>query len=222
MIDRFIYKAIEDGIAEINANPNHLDDIFRQFELSAGELAAVKTYFAREGVRVIHNYPRAEVKPPIYSIVLESEGELSQRGHFLADDLPDVNDVPDLAGVDLKGAIYEARYAIHVVTEMPDVTRYYYEILRSILIERGPYFDAQGVFAIHFSGQDMALDPRFSPENYFVRKLHFEAQYVFRRLDRDPAGKFSSIRGLFVDGGAAPGNTGDVLTNIEAYVLGED
>lgn len=211
MIDRFLYTAIETGLADITADINLIDDIFGQFELPTAELEAIKTYYAANPIQLVHNYPRRNLKPPIVAIVLESE---SEETHFLADDAPPVIGVPAFEGVEISSALFRARYGVHVITELPDVTRYLFEILKTIMFRNEGFFADRGIHNIQIGGQDLALDPQFSPENYFIRKLTFQATYEFCEFDRDPQGRFTSIDGLFVDSSGSSGDVGDVQTLI--------
>lgn len=219
MIQRFLYSALKDGIAAIEADISILEDLFKNnYCLESEEVANIVKAFRAKPPTVIHNYPRRDMVPPLYSIVLgmESEGE-----HHLGDLAGQVDDEDDPAfRSDILSSIWEHTYHIYTVTEHPDLTSYYYELAKSILLAAP--LPGEGLFEIHLSGADLSPDPRYLPEHLFVRQLTFKCQREFQRIDlsslRDKAFRIS---GIHVDKSGSPSDVGGVKTLVTPYGVGD-
>lgn len=214
MIERLIYTALKEGLVTFQKNENFLEDLFvTQYGLSSTEFEAIRTHFRAKPPNVIHGYAHADAKFPLYSIVLGAEGEAV---NFIGDDAGMVPmDDPDDPGADIRSAIWDHSHDIFVYTEHPDVTLYYYEIAKAILLASQEYFLHNGVFGQRFSGMDMAPDPRYVPENLFLRRLTFKSQTEFQTLvDVNRAFKIS---GIAVDSSGSPSDVGGVKTNVKPY-----
>lgn len=220
MIERFIHTALKEGITTLQNNVDLLEDLFiTQHGLSAAEFAAIRTLFAAKPPSVVHGYAHVEQKFPLYAIVLGSEGE-SQN--FLGDDGGMVLEEGDEDyGADILTAVWTHSHDILVYAEHPDVTLYYYEIAKSILLAAGDYFNEQGMFQISLSGMDMAPDPRYVPEHLFLRRLTLKCQREFQRLTHETKRAFK-ISGIAVDSAGSPSDAGGVKTQVAAYLEGDE
>lgn len=215
MIQRLLHTVLTNGLADIAADPEILDDIFgsRGYGLSATEIAAIKTLFAAKPPTVVHGYAREEHDFPLYAIILGNEGE---DEHFIGDDAGMIDDPedPDF-GADCLSAIWKHTYHIHCYSEHPDVTTYIYEVAKSVILVREPDFQAEGLYSIHVSGMDLAPDPRYIPEHLFVRQLTFDCKREFLRVLRSSAaGKAFKVGKIHIDN---PDSSGDI-TGVQAGV----
>ncbi len=221
MIQRFLFDALTDGIAQITADLTILDQLFDEvYELGEAELAAIKKFWtnttdASHGPpTVIHGYAPKDVVIPVYAIVLESETESLTWLNNDSGQVEDIND-PDF-GADIKGSIWNHRYGIHIYHDHPDVVTYIYEIAKSILLASNDFFSDKGLFDIDISGGDMMPDPRLIPENLFGRKVTFGCQRCFTRLDKESkVGKAFKVGGIHIDSGASSSDVGGVKTLVK-------
>jgi hypothetical protein len=221
MIERYIYHAIVDGAAKITAQPRILEALFLDFfDLSVTEVAAIQKAWLQQPLNVVQGYPRVDGKFPQASIVLSTENEVQT---YLGDVAGQVTDEEDEAcGADVKSAIWQHQYIVMMVTENPDLTLYYYQILKSIILNALGYFTDRGLFAIQVGGQDLVPDPAYLPEHLWVRQLTFGCQSEFIRLDIDSlATKAWQVGGIHVDSQGSPQDTGGVKTQVTTYVEGE-
>lgn len=215
MIQRFLYTTLKEGLAAIQAKPEILDDLFLDlWELSASEVAEIKTAFLAKYPGVIHGYARSETEFPVFSVVLGNEGEAA---HYLGDDAGMIDDMdhPDF-GSDCLSAIWKHSYQILCYTEHPDLTLYYYEIAKAILLTAD--FNSLDLFEVHVSGMDLMPDPRYIPEHLFVRQMTFECQREFMRVDKvSKLSKAFQVAGIHVDKSGSPSDVGAVKTLVTPY-----
>lgn len=215
MIQRFLFLALKDGIDQIKADPTILEQLFEElYELDPTEVDAIKTHFEAKPPKVIHGYAPRDVEAPVYSIVLMADGETET---FLNNDAPQITDIenPDF-GADVKSSIWQSTYHVLTYAEHPDVTSYYYEIAKSILLASTDFFADRDLFDIQMSGQDLAPDPRYIPEHLFARRLVFTCDREFARVDRDSkAGKAFKVGGIHIDKSGSPSGVGGVKTLVE-------
>ena len=148
--------------------------------------------------------------PPVWAIVLENENEAVT---WIGDESGMIEDTSDPNfGADIEGSVWEHRYGIWCYTEHPDVTAYYYEVMKSILVAAHQYFIEQEILNMNLSGMDLAPDPKYVPEHLFARRMVFTCQREFRVLQTDPAGKAFKVSGIHVDSAGSPSDVGGVKT----------
>jgi len=221
MIQRLLYKRLIEGVAKFKAQPELFDKLFGDlFELDPPEIAAIKMAFAAKPPHVIHGYARSESEFPLYSIILSGERETD---HYLSDDAGMVMDTDDDDfGADRLSALWESTFQILCYTEHPDLTVYYYEIAKSILIVSD--FFTYGILDFDMSGMDLNPDPRYIPEHLFVRQLTFRAKYEFERIDEGSKfGKAFKVAGIHVDKSGSASDVGPVKTRVTPIgILDED
>lgn len=222
MIHRYINDILKNKIAEILDNPIALDDLFkRNYELVSEEQAAIKEYFANNGLDVLNGYPRKEPKAPTVYIILgdesESEHVVGDDGGFIGDDENDQD-----YGKEINTSFWDHAYRLLIITEHPDVTAYYYEIVKYIMADGQDLLSEDGCFEFHMSGNDLAPDGRYIPEHLFVRQLIFKCRREFQLIVRDgPTRAGLSVEGLHVDSSGSPSDVGNVDTNVSVYVESE-
>ena len=220
MLQRLIYKRLKEGIDIILAKPKILEQLFGElFELDSSEVDKIKTAFQTKTPNVIHGYARTDSDFPLYSIVLGNEMETD---HYLSDDAGMIDDPqdPDF-GADRLSSLWDSTFQILCYTEHPDLTTYYYEIAKSIFITADFY--SWGVLEYHFSGMDLAPDPRYIPEHLFVRQITFKAKYEFERVDFDSKlNKAFKVAGIHVDKSGSPSDVGGVKTLVKPVGILEE
>ena len=216
MIQRFLYGTLRDGVQAILDEMTILDDIFRNnYCLEQAEVDSIKEAFEGKPPNVIHHYARSESDFPLYSVVLDSE---QQSEDFIGDDAGMIDDPEDPQfGADRIATIFTHDYSILTYTEHPDLTLYYYEIAKAILLVAN--LKAEGMFDLHFSGMDLMPDPRYIPDHLFVRRLQLKVSREFQRVDRDSKlGKAFRVTGIAVDSSGSPSSVGGAKTLVTPYL----
>lgn len=218
MIQRSIYDALENGLADIAADPTILDDIFeKNLELEAAEVTKIKTLFAQDPPGVQHSYPMENQKFPMFNIVLGSDKESI---HVMGDHANDLTEGDD-KGVEVQTSIFNQQYIVFVLTEHPLATMYFYETAKYLLQEYRALNDE--TLHIHLSGSDVRPDKLLVPTNLFVRQLSLDVGYEFVRFNRESKlDKAWRLGGLHIDKSGSPSDVGDVNTNITPYTVEED
>jgi len=222
MIQRLLYSQLKEGIQIILDDLTILDQIFTDlFELSQAETDKIKIAFTEQTPDVIHGYAPTESNFPLYSIVLENERETDT---YLSDDAGIIDDPENsLFGTDVYSSLWESTFHILCYTEHPDLTVYYYEIAKSILISSHDAFTAWGIVDYHMSGMDLMPDPRYIPEHLFARMLVFDGKYEFMRLGHQSRlGKAWKVRGIHVDKSGSPSDVGGVKTLVRPIGIPEE
>jgi len=223
MIQRYLYSILKTGVQAILDDPRILDDLFEaDYVLEKTEVEAIKELFAAQGLTVINGYARGDTKFPAVAVILGDEREAEtflgdSAGQVLEDDDP-------LYGADIETAIWEYTFNILIITEHPDSTLYYYEIVKSILLAGLDSLsdDPENMFEYKMSGAELAPDPRYLPEHLFARQLTFAAQREFQRVRRDSLlVKAFALRGIHIDSSGSNSDVGGVQTLVEIYREGE-
>lgn len=212
MIQRTLFNVLKLGIEEINQNIEILEDLFiEQYGLSESETASIRKLWETKPPNVIHGYADADSKFPLYAITLLSERESDK---FIGDSAGDVVDPedPDF-GAEAVSSIWRHDYAVWIYSDHPDVTLYYYEVAKHIILTAGPLFVQNLIMDIDVSGMDMAPDPRYLPAHLFVRQLKFSCKRELLRVDPGTGlGKAFKVAGIHVDSSGSPSDVGGVKT----------
>lgn len=219
MIQRYIYRAMKQGIDAITDDPSLLEIIFENFELEEGEVESIIQTWEEHPPHVRHGFARLDDTFPLFAIVLVNEHEAET---VLADDGGIVEDPEDpLYGADIRTSFWEHNYNIMVYTDHPDVTLYWYEVAKSIILSAN-FYDA-GIYDLLLSGADIAPDPEYIPSHLFVRYLSVKVNREFKRIDHaSRLGKAFRVRGMHIDRNGSPSDPGPVKTLLVPYTEGSD
>lgn len=212
MIQRFVHNALTSGFAAIARDITILEDFFlNEYELEREEVAAIRKFFENSPPDIIHGFPRSNTKVPCVAIILGQEGEST---NFIGDD-GGIDEDPDSEtfGADIETALWRHTFQLMVCAEHPDVALYYYELVKHIMLTAGDYFVEKGMLGFEFAGADLMPDPRYAPENLWVRQLTFTAQREFQNLDKSSRlGKAFKVAGIHIDKSGSSGDVGGVKT----------
>lgn len=217
MIHRYLYDILTNGIQAITDNPLILDELFQDnYVLVSDEAASIKEYFIAKGLNIYNGYPRQDSVFPAVNIILGEEGEeeevIGDSGGIITDET-DPNYRSDIFTV-----IWGHTYRLLISTEHPDVTAYYYEIIKFVMLEGIHILIDDGCLNFQLSGNELAPDPRYLPEHLFARQLVFKCQREFQRIDKvSKMYRAVSISGIHVDKEGSLRDVGDVKTNVEPY-----
>jgi hypothetical protein len=223
MIHRYLHDILSEGVAAIKANPGILDDLFRDnYVLVSEEAESIKQYFVDKGLAVKNGYPRESTVWPAVNIVLGEEAEtdsvLAESGGLvMGSEDPDAEIDPNV-GAELLASIWAHQYRLIITTEHPDVTAYYYEIVKFIMLDGIRSLMDDGCFEFEFSGNDLAPNPPYFPEHLFSRQLVFRCQRELQRYDRALQNlRATRVSGIHVDKEASLRDVGEVETNVKPY-----
>jgi len=222
MIHRLLHSILTSGIQIIHNDITLLDDLFdRNFVLQDAEVSAIKEYYLAHTPEVINGYARKDSDFPLIAIVLANEGESES---FLGDDAGQVMDEDDpYLHSDISSTIWTHTYNFLIYTDHPDITVYYYEIAKLIILGGLPVLVDDGCFEFSLSGGDLAPDPKYMPEHLFGRQLTFTCQREMQIIDRDTRlSKAFRIGGIYVDSSGSSSDVGEVRTNVTTYGVGND
>ena len=215
MIERFIYSALTDGIADLTAEPKRLERVFDFFQgLDDAEVTNIRAYYAANPPSVIHNFPRETSPFPLFAIVLKDESEPTKflgdfAGFDLGDDLEAYEgfESDGIDGAEVFGSIYQHTFHVMVFAKHPDVCVWYYHIAKYLLTRARHFFVECGLFDMELGGHDVAPDPRYVPAFLFVRTLRFSCQRQFEVVGSPPSeaeggGRIRRVAGIHVAGGS--------------------
>jgi len=204
MIERLIFTALQNALAEMAASRRKLTRLFHNIGISNAEIASIWTYFSTHPPMLVHNYPRVdEATFPLFAIILNEEKEstkfLNDEGGIITDeDLETLMD-PTLEQGVIRTSIYQFEYSILILTQQPDLTLYYYQIAKWALTRSRQFFKANGLLDTYFSGSDLAPDARYLPEYLFVRRLNFQGLVENPIYEENATGIIRSVGGIFTD-----------------------
>lgn len=219
MIQRFIFTALKQGVQAITDNPDLLEIVFENYELAEAEVKSIKTHWIANPPGVRHGFARSDDQFPLFALVLVNEHEAET---VIGDDggMIEERDDPDF-GADIRTSFWEHNYRIMTYTDHPDVTQYYYEVAKSIILEAR--LDDVGIYDLSLSGGDVMPDPNYIPAHLFVRNLDVKVDREFRRIVHDSRlGKAFCVRGIHVDRRGSPSDPGAVKTLVVPYAEEED
>lgn len=222
MIHRFIHDILTNGVEVLQADPSILDELFiGNYELVSNEADTIKEYFIAHGFNVYNGYPRKDEKFPAISIVLAEEGEVE---HLVGDSAGLITDPTDPEyRAEILASIWGHKYRMLIMTEHPDVTSYYYEIAKFIMLEGLDVLVDDGCWEFQFDGSELAPDPRYMPEFLFARQLIFSCQREFQRIDSaSKQFRSASVGGIHVDSSGSPSDVGGVNTRVTTYDPNEE
>lgn len=159
------------GVAAITADTTLLNSILD--DLSADDLATIRGFWGTHPPTVVSGYARAEGPFPCWAVTLLSEEGIQdytgigQQAAFIGGMGADA----DCKNRTVFKRRVQGTYGINIYAEHPDVCSSYYRVARKIL-NVGMWRMLQGgLNEPSLSGADLAPDPRYAPENLFIRRL---------------------------------------------------
>lgn len=203
MIQRYLHTVLKQGMEKLRDNPELVEAIFAQYELSTTEVDAIKTAMTSLHPKIKHQYARIDDTFPVISIVLAGEDETDE---VLGDYAQQEDD-----GSETLTSFWTHRYDLLIYTENPDHTQYLYEMVKAIIIAQD--LTEFGLYQTHYSGGDVAPDPRYAPEHLFLRRFSIKGDREFYSNDPDSAlGKAFRVAGIHIDKSGSPSDVGGVKT----------
>jgi len=188
MAERTLFTRIAEALARYtepaNAGRRFKKFLIEEVELGEVEAEKVRAYFVGDAQAVppeearpptlSHGYPKQGGPFPQYALTLQGDRDstfwIGDDGPALTDDELAVLD-EDSAPGDGKAVRVTYTYAILTITQHPDVTLYYYALLKRMVRSQIRNLIKDGLDNIQLSGADMAPDMRYLPHDVFARVL---------------------------------------------------
>ena len=199
MLERILHATLTDGIAWYAADTRRYERfLIERCGIEADEAAKARAYFgSSDGVPKVNiGYARGVGPFPCFAIILAADNfkqtylgndqgpgwqALSQEERDELDDQGLGAEFKDEDRADAEGRAWtiNARYEVWIYAlDNPDICLYYYYLARQIILKwidealQGP------IESLDLGGGDMAPDPRYMPENMFIRRLAITCQYT--------------------------------------------
>jgi len=172
MPERTVIEALQTGIAAILADTSILDTILSTVD--ADELVKVKAFFADHPPAITLGYPRHGASLPLYAVTLGSD---NVQADYIGIGEEAALDADNAVTGNLFGRRLTASFVVYIYADHPDVCAWYYRVARRILGVATRWFIDRGLTEPTLSGAELAPDPRYIPENVFVRRLTLTVEY---------------------------------------------
>jgi len=179
--EQTIRAVLQAGVDTISEDPSLLDGILT--DLSTADLTSLRAKWTTNPPRVMSGYARAEGPFPQVAVTLGSE-QILQDYIGLGEETMFLGDGDDKIGRRYHRRL-KADFQVHVYAEHPDVCAWYYRVFRRIMnvgIERFVHVGLQDPV---LSGMELVPDPRFVPDNVFIRRITLSVEYEEDWSDQD-------------------------------------
>jgi hypothetical protein len=192
MAERIIFEVVDAGLDVFKGDPRKFERfLIREIELEPDEAAKGRLYFAggtnSQGEPVparpptlVHGYARTGGPFPVWAITLAAERSvqeyLNQDAAALDEDGEVYIDEDTGAVLDAKARRVEYTYNILVMADHPDVTLWYYHLLKLIILSSLEKLEARHLDDVALTGSDLVPDPRYLPHDMFGRTLTVTVQ----------------------------------------------
>jgi len=235
MVERIIFNVIKDGLAYYKGDDGQRFERFllNELRLTADEAARARIYFAggitEDGdtfearpPTLQHGYARTGGPFPCWALILGSERE---SGTYLEDNAEFLDSAGMLTRDPETGEVLDTKirrvtytYQIHVIADHPDITLYYYHLLKRIILAQHNEFTKNDLDPPLVSGADLAPDPRYLPNDIFIRQVILEIdgdECWTEHLD----GYANKISGIAIDdtGEGRTAGEGSVVAHVTPY-----
>ena len=225
MIERQIFTIIAGGLAWFKGGDGRRFEryLLGELELTPDEAAQAQLYFAggvdADGNTVearpptlIHGYARTGGPFPCWALILGNERE---TGTYLNDDALPVDEDGNRFYDPETGEIVDAKtryvaytFQIMVTTDHPDVTIYYYHLLKRILLSYHDEFIGNHLGAPTISGADLMPNPQYLPNDVYSRILTLEIEGEECWTEAFEGGVGLSVAGIALEDGSGGGQSG--------------
>ena len=170
---RIVLEVLRVGVAAVSANTDVMDDILQ--DLTSSELTKAKSFWASHPPTVVQSFARFGDTPfPIIALTLSGD-DTSQD--FLGQGDMALLDVDDFTIGSQFRSLDTATFTIFIYAEHPDVVVWYYKIVKRILKMGFLRMVTNGLHDPMLDGADVQPDPRYIPENVFIRRITLKVEY---------------------------------------------
>lgn len=170
---RIVLEVLRVGVAAVSANTAVLDPILE--DLTAAELTKAKAFWTSHPPTVVQSFARFGDTPfPIVALTLAADGTTQD---FLGQgDMALLDDDDFTIGSEFR-SLDTATFTIFVYAEHPDVVVWYYKVIKRILKMGFLRMVNAGLHDPTMDGADVQPDPRYIPENVFIRRVSLKVEY---------------------------------------------
>lgn len=161
------------GRDAVTANPSILDFILQGAE--AADLTSLKAHWAKHPPTILTGYARSEGPFPAWAVVLMGDNP-NQDYLGLGERLEDT-DLDELFDDEVGRVRTSGVFGIHVYAQHPDVCLAHYRVLRYILNLGRKWLIGRGLQEPQLTGAELAPDPRYLPDQLFVRRLTLTVEF---------------------------------------------
>jgi hypothetical protein len=173
-----ILQILTTGVNAITADPDLLDEIL-EGPLDSAELTKVKALWVSNPPTPMQGWARDDSPFPVYALTMGADATRQDYigvGERAAIDLLMDEATSQVGGFDRRTRSI-GTFNIWVWAEHPDVTTYWYRVLKGILNVAIPVFIKNGLDEPSLSGADLMPDPSLAPANLFNRRLTINVEY---------------------------------------------
>lgn len=165
-------RLLQVGVTALAADTDLLDSIWD--DMAADEREQMKTAFGRNPPAVSKGYARSDNRFPRIAVTLASDGG---QVDFLAQ-----GEMATLDGTDTKTGDEwhrwnRATYNILVYAHQAEQAEALYRVVRRIVNVGRDYLIARGLDEPAMDGAELAPNPRYTPDNLFVRRVSVSVEY---------------------------------------------
>jgi len=210
-VERLIFKHVKERLAWYVEDPARYEQFLLDGGLNEDEALEARKAFVEHPPTTVHAYARQGGPFPCLALVLGAE-------NTAADYLGESMGMMDIDGdvyvdqhtgepVDCHLRRWEHRFDWYIYAGHPDLTLYYYYLLRHIMVGLRSRLQAEDLDEITYSGAELAPDPRYMPSDVFTRRFSItcRADEPYVEDFKPDVGLGSSITGLAVnDDGSIP------------------
>jgi len=235
MVERQIFDVIQEGLDFFTGDSGQRFERFllNELELSVAEAAKGRIYFAGgtndEGDAVEarpptlrHGYARTGGPFPSWNIILGGERE---KQPYLNDDALGITEDGERFFDPETGEVVDAKIRrvtyminIQVIADHPDVTLWYYHLLKRIVLSQHDAFLEKDIYSPTIGGADLVPDPRYLPHDVFARQLTLEIEGEECWTETLEGGFSTTVGGIAVDDTGASKTSGDASASVTAKV----
>ena len=193
MVERTLFGVIRDGLTYFTEDEGaRFERWLRDYmNLEPAEAAKGRIYFAggttpdgdlveARPPTLVHGYPRTGGPFPCWALTLGSEREsatwIGDDTQFLDSNGEAYYDPDTGAAMDPQSRRVEYSFSILVIADHPDVTIWYYHLLKQVILRNHDVLIARDIDELQLSGADLAPDPRYLPNDVFARQLSVSVQ----------------------------------------------
>jgi hypothetical protein len=218
MVERILYDVVGAGLDWYRADAARFERfLLNDLRLDADEAARARGYFEGDATAdpvvdprpptLIHGFARTGGPFPCIALVLGREriaqDYLGRDAPMLDSDEEKFQDPETGAWIDPKARRMAYTFQFHVYAGHPDVTVYYYQLLKKVIMSQLDVLEDNDVEDLEFEGNDLAPDPRYLPSDVFGRMLSVTVNGDELWAEEIEGGYGTQVDGLHVADGLA-------------------
>lgn len=216
--------ALHDELVGVNPpapNRSQLAQVLRGQDLdddraiSDDELAKIRALWASNPPSVVQGFARENSPFPLFAVTLGRDVPVQD---YIGQSISDAIAEAEITGQPARfGRRVGGAFNVYVYAQHPDTVVWNYRIARHILSVATPRLIRAGLQEPQLSGADLMPEPKYTPDNLYVRRLSVEVEYneawsdqtsLWAALNGSPVSRMSAsttVNVRHVDSEAYPG-----------------